>query len=221
MRDLTLLPLWQPNWVWVALRANLALITTLFLFALIALSLLLPAGDRLDRWGFQLLNQHGYRPTGLDRALWLITQLGNMLTAFILAGVLFLLTYRSTAIAIIAGTLTLWFVVEMLKALTRRSRPFLVIEGTRVIGTRERGQSFPSGHTAQSFFLATWLSHEFALGVLATVALYAIAVVVGFTRMYIGVHYPRDVIGGAVLGYAWAFLLALIYATWIMARFTI
>jgi membrane-associated phospholipid phosphatase len=221
VRDLTLIPLWQSNWIWVALRANLALVSTLFFLALIALSLLLPAGDRLDTWGFQLLNRFGNRPTGLDRAFWLATQVGNMVTAFVVAGALFLLGYRGMAIIVIFGTLTLWVVVETLKALTRRSRPYLVIEGTRVIGTRERGRSFPSGHTAQTFFLATLLSHEFALGVCATVALYAVAVVVGFTRMYLGVHYPRDVIGGAVLGYAWAILLALLYANWIIERFSL
>ena len=51
--------------------------------------------------------------------------------------------------------------------------------------------------------------HQFPLGILGAVALYAIAVVVGFTRMYVGAHYPRDVFGGAILGSIWGVLTTL------------
>ena len=214
-----LLPMAQPDWAWTTPRANLALAGMVFLFAVLALSLLLPAAHRLDTWGFQLLNLWGYRPKWLDRALWLATQLGNMVTAFVLAGVYFIFGYRVLAVEVVVGTLTLWVLVEALKALTRRSRPYLVLEGTRVIGWRERGRSFPSGHTAQTFFLATLVSHDLQLGIVATVALYAVAVLVGFTRMYLGAHYPRDVIGGAVLGCAWAILAALVSPYWPVLAF--
>jgi len=114
--------------------------------------------------------------------------------------------------------------VETLKALTNRARPFLDLEQTRIIGWRERGRSFPSGHTAQTFFLVTVLSttplsHRFQLGLGGTVALYAVAVLVGFTRMYVGAHYPRDVIGGAVLGSVWGILATLVDPYWLGLRF--
>jgi membrane-associated phospholipid phosphatase len=43
-----------------------------------------------------------------------------------------------------------------------------------------------------------------------SIGLYAIAAVVGFTRIYIGAHYPRDVIAGIVLGSVWGILAALL-----------
>ena len=207
-----------------ALRAHWALVGMLFLFALIAVSLVWSAGQRLDTWIFLFFNLRGYHPRWLDRVMWLATQVGNMLTAFLLAGLFFVLNTRSLAVEVILGTLTLWLLVETIKALTDRARPFLDLEGTRVIGWRERGRSFPSGHTAQTFFLVTVLSttplsHRFQLGLVGTVALYAVAVLVGFTRMYVGAHYPRDVIGGAVLGSVWGILATLVDPYWFGLRF--
>jgi membrane-associated phospholipid phosphatase len=225
---LVLFLIWLPSWARVALltalHAQRTLVGMIFLFALIALSLVWSAGQRLDTWVFLLFNLRGYHSKWLDRVMWLATQLGNMVTAFLLAGLFFVLNYRSLTAEIIFGTLTLWLLVETIKALTDRARPFLDLEGTRVIGWRERGRSFPSGHTAQTFFLMTVLSttplsHQFQLGMGGTVALYAVAVLVGFTRMYVGAHYPRDVIGGAVLGSVWGILATLVDPYWFGLRF--
>ena len=205
--------------LFAALLAQPALMSLLFLFTLIALSLVWSAGQRLDTRVFLLINLRGYHPKWLDRVVWLATQLGNMVTAFLLAGLFFELNYRSLTVEVIFGTLTLWLLVEIIKGLTDRARPFLDLDGTRIIGWRERGRSFPSGHTAQTFFLATLLSHRFQLGMGETVILYAVAVLVGFTRMYVGAHYPRDVIGGAVLGSVWGVLLTLVDPYWLGLRF--
>jgi membrane-associated phospholipid phosphatase len=200
--------------LFAALRAQGTLVGMLLLFALIAVSLVWSAGQRLDTWIFLLFNLRGYHPKWLDRIMWLTTQMGNGVTAFFLAGLFFVLNYRSMVVEIILGTLTLWLLVETLKALTDRARPFLDLAETRVIGWRERGRSFPSGHTAQAFFLATLLSRQLQLGIWGTLALYAVAMLVGFTRMYVGAHYPRDVIGGAVLGSVWGILATLVDPYW-------
>lgn len=136
----------------------------------------------------------------------LLTQLGNMLAAFIIALLLFLLGHGRLAVEIILGTLSLWLLVETIKALAERDRPFLTFEETRVIGWREKGDSFPSGHTTQVFFLTTLLILRFNPGMGANLALYALAALVGFTRIYVGAHYPRDVFGGAFLGAIWGIL---------------
>jgi membrane-associated phospholipid phosphatase len=202
-----------------ALRAQWALAAMIGFFALIAISLVWSAGQRLDAWIFRFINLHGYHPKWLDRGMWLATQLGNLVTAGLLAILFFGLNYRGLAVEIIFGTLTLWLLVETLKALTHRARPFLDLEGTRIIGWRERGRSFPSGHTAQTFFLVTLLSHQPQLGLGGAAALYAVAVLVGFTRVYVGAHYPRDVLGGAVLGSAWGILATLVDPYWFGLRF--
>ncbi len=220
---LTVFLIWLPQAsraaLFVALLAQRALMGMLFLFALIALSLVWSAGQRLDTWGFLLLNIRGYHPKWLDRLMWLATQLGNMGTAFLSAALFFLLNYHRLAAEVIFGTLTLWLLVEIIKSLTDRARPFLTLEATRVIGWRELGRSFPSGHTAQTFFLMTLFSHRFQLGIGGTVAVYAIALLVGLTRMYVGAHYPRDVIGGAVLGSVWGVLATLVDPYWLGPRF--
>jgi len=220
---LVLFFIWLPSGaraaLFAALHAQWALVGMLFLFALIAVSLVWSAGQRLDTWIFLFFNLRGYHRKWLDRVMWLATQVGNMVTAFLLAGLFFVLNYRSLAGEVILGTLTLWLLVEIIKALTDRARPFLDLEETRIIGWRERGRSFPSGHTAQTFFLMTLLSHRFQLGMGGIVALYAVAALVGFTRMYVGAHYPRDVIGGAVLGSVWGILATLVDPYWLGLRF--
>jgi membrane-associated phospholipid phosphatase len=165
-----------------------------------------------------LFNMRSY-PKWLDRMMWLATQLGNMLAAFIAAFAFFLFNFRKLAVEIIFGTLTLWLLVEIIKALSDRDRPFLTLDKARVIGWREKGDSFPSGHTAQIFFLMTLLIIHFQPGLIFTAALYAVATLVGFTRIYVGAHYPRDVIAGVVLGMVWGILATLVDPFWLVLRF--
>jgi membrane-associated phospholipid phosphatase len=188
------------------------------IFALLTISLIWSAGQRLDVWVFTLFNMHGY-PKWLDRFMWLATQLGNMLTAFFAALVFFLLGYHGLAVVIVLGTLMLWLLVETIKGLADRDRPFLSLEKTRVVGWREKGDSFPSGHTTQIFFLMTLFIHHFQPGAIETASLYAVAALVGFTRIYVGAHYPRDVIAGVVLGSVWGILAALVDSYWLVLRF--
>jgi len=204
---------WLPSGARTALvtsiQAQWALSGLLILFALIVLSLVWTAGQRLDTKIFLFFNLRGYHAQWLDTLMWLATQLGNIVTAFAVALIFFLLNYRRLAIGITLGTITLWLLVETVKALAARVRPYLALEGARIIGWRESGRSFPSGHTAQTFFLVTLLCEWFQLGFGGTIALYGVAALVGFTRMYVGAHYPRDVIGGAALGSIWGVLVAL------------
>jgi membrane-associated phospholipid phosphatase len=203
---------------WSALIAQRVLVVLLCLLALVTLSLIWSAGQRIDARIFTLLNTRGY-PIWLDRVMWLITQLGNMLTALIAAFLFFILNYRLLALEIILGTLTLWLLVEIIKSLTDRDRPFLTLEKARVVGWREKGDSFPSGHTTQIFFLMTLFILYFQLGLGASIALYAIALLVGLTRIYVGAHYPRDVIAGIVLGSVWGILATLLNPYWLVLRF--
>ncbi len=204
--------------LWTALSAKLGLVVLLSVFALLTLSLVWAAGQRWDTRTFELLNMRLY-PLWLDRCMWLATQLGNMLTALIAAFILFTLSYRRQAMEVVLGTLTLWLLVEIIKAITDRDRPFLALVQARVVGWREKGNSFPSGHTSQIFFLMTLFVHQFQLGLLASAGLYAVAALVGFTRIYVGAHYPRDVIAGVVLGSVWGILAMMVDGYWVALHF--
>ena len=192
------------------LLAQRTLVSLLLFFGLLTLSLLWSTGQGLDAWIFMRLNLRGYHPAWLDRLMWLITHMGNMVLAMGLALFFFLLGDRRLTFDIMLGVLTLWLAVETIKALTERARPFIQFRETRIIGRRQRGLSFPSGHTSQVFFLATLLAHRFELDFWTKIFLYGIAALVGFTRMYVGAHYPRDVVGGALLGSIWAIMSGLV-----------
>lgn len=198
---------------WLLLRgllAERALVVLLLLFNLTMLSLLLSSGQRIDTWIFLLFNLRGYHPLWLDRAMWVFTQIGNGAFGILLCIFLYFSGQRRLAADLLLGILSLWLAVEILKAIVERSRPFLAMETARVIGWRERGLSFPSGHTSQAFFMATLLSHYLQVGPLMAGMVYATATIVAFTRIYVGAHYPRDVIGGAILGSVWGILTGVV-----------
>ena len=194
----------------IGLIANQLLIALLLGFSLIALSLLWSAGQRFDVWVFAALNLRGYHSRWMDGAMWLTTQIGSMGFAALLAVGAYAVGNRQLAIELALGTLTLWLLVELIKAFTDRARPFNLLRETRVIGWREPGLSFPSGHTAQTFFVVALCISHFQLSLGIVTGLYSIAALVAFTRIYVGAHYPRDVIAGAILGLVWGILSGLV-----------
>lgn len=209
---LTLLPAGLRADLLQSILTQRRLTVMLLAFGLLALSLLWSLGQRIDVWTFLYFNIHGNRPRWLDGMMLVLTQGGNGVTAFLVAGYYYLNGLRILAIMIVFGTLTLWLVVEFVKAIIQRARPFEKLMEVRVVGGRAIGRSFPSGHTSQAFFLAALLAQYYQLGLGLALLLYGLAALVGITRMYVGAHYPRDVLAGAILGSVWGILGGLLHS---------
>ena len=129
-----------------------------------------------------------------------------------IAFTLLLLLFRRTRKAgcAMATALVLYLVAGdcILKPLFARPRPCDVNTAITILVKRPHGHSFPSGHTASAFAaaFALWLQNR-KLGVPALV----LAAFIAFTRLYLYVHFPTDVLGGLALGLALGAL-----ASWIV-----
>jgi undecaprenyl-diphosphatase len=102
--------------------------------------------------------------------------------------------------ALTAGTVwTADLLAQAGKAIVDRPRPYRVVPEAHPLVSTDVGSSFPSGHAATSFAGAVILAYLFRRGV---PWLFVLAVAVAFSRVYVGAHYPADVLAGALLGSA-------------------
>jgi len=85
----------------------------------------------------------------------------------------------------------------VLKATVERRRPYETLAEADPLIRASVGNSFPSGHAATSFAGAVILGYLFRR---ALPGLFALAALVAVSRVYVGVHYPLDILGGAALG---------------------
>jgi undecaprenyl-diphosphatase len=93
-----------------------------------------------------------------------------------------------------------WILADViLKPVIGRERPFVQTPAVRVIGGKPADASFPSGHAASSFAAAAVLSVMAPVGRLVW---WPLAIAIACSRVYLGVHYPLDVVAGAGVGLA-------------------
>jgi hypothetical protein len=113
-------------------------------------------------------------------------------------------TYRRTGIAVLIALAVSTLVGNAgLKNLIMRERPFIDFPDVPLLTALEHSYSFPSGHTFSSFAAATAIAignRRWAIAAMGTAAL------IGFSRVYLFMHYPSDVLGGALLGIAFGAL---------------
>jgi undecaprenyl-diphosphatase len=100
-------------------------------------------------------------------------------------------------VALVTATLAADGLSYLLRQWIGRDRPPLVYEDPRPLVGLPHSGAFPSGHAASAFAAATviaWASRRLAAPA------YVLAALVAWSRVYVGVHWPLDVIGGAALG---------------------
>lgn len=145
--------------------------------------------------------QEHLRMSLLDPFFQLITHLGDAGLVWIWLGIgllCFSRTRRSGIAVLIALGLTLVVNNLLLKNMIDRARPFEVVEGLQILVGRPLDSSFPSGHSCASFAAATalWPYSWRRVRILVL----GLAVLIAFSRLYVGVHFPTDVAAGCVLG---------------------
>lgn len=138
----------------------------------------------------------------LDKLMVAYTRLGNAGWIFIAASVAMLCirrTRRASVSSLSAMTLGLLLTNLILKPAVARPRPWIVMEGFVPLTTSGDMNSFPSGHTCAAFSFGMALCVALPQRWAKAAALTA-AALMGFSRLYVGVHFPTDVLGGTVVG---------------------
>jgi undecaprenyl-diphosphatase len=127
----------------------------------------------------------------------------------VLAAVMWLPGRRAEAVVVLSAGTASWLLAKAVKEVAERGRPQHALEAQVALrGPKEGGSGFPSGHAATSTALAVVLG--VALGGWWAPVLVALAVLTWIGRIYVGVHLPLDIVGGAGLGVAVAGLTTLI-----------
>ena len=96
-----------------------------------------------------------------------------------------------------ATSITTSLLNALFKYAVERDRPPTVILDPKPLMEVPTTSSFPSGHTSTSFACAYVISR---LAPRLTIPVFVLAALIGFSRVYVGVHYPLDVIAGAIFG---------------------
>jgi undecaprenyl-diphosphatase len=176
--------------------------------------------EQADAWLFQLLNHSLAQPT-LDDLMLFLTSPKLSLHLFVLLALFILVRKGKDAFFVIPLLLFAVGIADftasgIMKPLFHRERPCFALEGVRLLVDQSHSWSFASSHAANATAIASlvwlffWRGESVDKVFAVVVILYA--ALVSFSRIYVGVHYPGDVLGGIVIGLASAALIYTAFA---------
>lgn len=143
-----------------------------------------------------------------DLLMPVITKIGSGEGIFVIAAVLLLLKdkrKKRAAIFLFIGLAISYAAVYFLKNWIAKPRPFMALPDVRLMMGPSQGYAFPSNHAVVSFMAAGVLSSFFK----KHVTFFSLAILVCFSRVYLGVHYISDCLAGAALGLSIGYALVI------------
>ena len=157
--------------------------------------------------GFLWFLQESVRNPILDSSMIFITSLGNGGMIWIAATIVLLIPKKTRKAGIMSAVALLGSLIinnNIVKNIVQRPRPFVTFTDLQIIIPTPSEFSFPSGHTSSSFAAAAVFYRHLPkkLGLPAVI----LAGLIGFSRLYVGVHYPTDVIAGVLMGILLSYL---------------
>jgi len=164
---------------------------------------ILPLFRHLNRWDqkvcISIFKLNGKR--SVDRVMFAFSHFGYGYAYPVIGLFLVIFDFANTRLIIPMGFVS--FFIEhtthrIVKSKTHRPRPFKALPEIRNLIKIPDEFSFPSGHAAGAFLMATLLRHFYPA---FTIPFYVFASMIGLSRIYNGVHYPSDVMAGSFLGY--------------------
>jgi undecaprenyl-diphosphatase len=161
---------------------------------------LTPLDRHLERWVVH------HRTGGLNWLFEALSRAGTFGAIWIVIALVLALAWRRWGVLVVtaAAVALADLAATGLKVVVDVERPSARYATPKTLVPAPKDHSFPSGHAATSFAAATVLT---AFAPRLAPAWFVLALAIGFSRVYVGVHYPLDIVGGAALGVATALLL--------------
>lgn len=139
-------------------------------------------------------------PDFLFSVLWIFMQLGNLVVVPVaVIAALLLRRFRLAAALGLAGSLV-WLLAKVVKQVVERGRPAELLNEVVLRNAPATDNGYVSGHAAVAFALAAVAAPY--LGRRGRIAVWLLATLVCVGRVFVGVHLPLDVVGGAAFGFA-------------------
>lgn len=164
------------------------------------ISVIASRDTEISNWEISFFNLIYTLPSFLHSLFFVITQTGSIhMLGFLLLLYLFKRRYHIVIRLLLSGTLA-YMMAGVAKDLWGRGRPAEYLVDIVNLDYLVRGPGFPSGHTALATALALTLGHYVPKKYHWVIAAWIIGV--GLSRMYLGIHFPLDIVGGFAIGWA-------------------